>query len=177
MYQSNTKSFSELRNYLEQIPVIETHEHYTNYAKAENTLNFILGNYYNSDYISAGGEEEQPKGLSPKERYEQFIRIYRKSDKTAYARCMQEGLRQCWGVTSIDSWHDFQAFEAKLKTRTAAVYEQTMEKLKIRAKVVDIYDLPVFMSYVDGKKKTSQNIAVLPFPFLHSITCIPRKIY
>jgi len=57
MFQSNTKSFGELRQYLDQIPVIETHEHYTNYAEADDALNFVLKNYYNSDFVSAGGDE------------------------------------------------------------------------------------------------------------------------
>ena len=91
MYKLNTPSFKELRQYLDEIPVIETHEHYT---EAEDALDFILSNYYYySDFISAGGDEVQPKGLSPQERYEWFLAVYRKSDKTAYARCMQEGLR------------------------------------------------------------------------------------
>jgi len=164
MYKSNANAYGELRQYLDTIPVIETHEHYTNYAKAEDALGFILDNYYWSDYVSAGGDEYPQEGLSPQARYERFIRIYRKSRNTAYARGMREGLRQCWGIDSIDSYEDFQALEARLKTREPSIYDRTMEKLNIKAKVVDIYDLPVFMSYVEGERKDQSKYCRFAFP-------------
>ena len=164
MYKSNNPGFRELRDYLDTIPIIETHEHYTNYAKTDDALSFITGNYYNSDYVSAGGDEAWPKDLSSKEKYERFMRIYRKSDKTAYARGMQEGLRQCWGITSINTFEEFQAFEEKLNKCDSSIYEQTMEKLRIRAKVVDIFDLPTFMSFVDGQRKDQSKYCRFAFP-------------
>ena len=171
MYQSNTASFRELRQYLDQIPVIETHEHYTNYSEAGDTLDFLLGSYYGSDYISSGGEEDALKGSSSKEQYEQFIQYYSRSNKTAYARGMQEGLRQCWGINSINSYEEFQALEGKLKNRSVKIYEDTMEKIKIKAKVVDIYDLDTFMAFVDGRKKDQSKYCrfAFPLPAFHNV--------
>ena len=168
MYKSNTPSFAELREYLEHVPVIETHEHYTKYQECTDALQFILDNYYMSDFLSAGGEEDVLKIPSAEERYEQFMRVYRKSDKTAYARSMLEGLRQCWGIKSLDTPEEFQALEIKLKTRDAAVYDQTMKKLGIWAKVVDIFDL---MPYVDGEETGYSQYCrfAFPLPFFHEV--------
>ena len=171
MYRTSTRGFEELRRYLDTIPVIETHEHYTKYAEEKDPLAFILGNYYNSDYVSAGGEEELPEGNSSRERYERFIRVYRKSGKTAYARCMREGLRICWDIASIDTYEEFLGLEEKLKTRSPAIYDTMMEKMKIRAKVVDIYDLPSFMSIIDGREKGQSKYCrfALPLPPFHNV--------
>lgn len=148
MYRSNNPHFGEIRQYLDSIPVIETHEHYTQYYDADDALAFVLNNYYWSDFASAGGGD-LPSESSAKERYEYFLKFYKKSKHTAYARGMMEGLRICWDIESIDSYEQFQKFEEKLKTRDASIYDAIMEKLNIKAKVVDIFDLN---DYVDGKK-------------------------
>ncbi|MCL2772683.1 MAG: amidohydrolase family protein [Oscillospiraceae bacterium] len=147
MYRSNNQYFGEIRQYLDRIPIIETHEHYTQYYGAENALDFILGNYYNSDYQSAGGIN-LPEEMPAKERYERFLTFYNKSKHTAYACGMIEGLRLCWGIDNIDNYENFQILEEKLKSRDVSIYERTMEKLNIKAKVVDIWNL---MDIIDGK--------------------------
>ncbi|MCL2741429.1 MAG: amidohydrolase family protein, partial [Oscillospiraceae bacterium] len=141
MFKSSTTGFGELREYIEHLPVIETHEHYTKYVEAKDALEFIKGNYYHADYISAGGEEGHTKGETLKDRYERFLRTYKKSDKTAYARGMQEGLRICWGVDDVGTFEGFKAFEEKFKGRDASVYDRFMESSNIRAKVVDQFDM------------------------------------
>jgi len=136
MYQSNNQYFGEIRQYLDTIPVIETHEHYTQYRDEKDALEFIIDNYYWSDFASAGGDRLS-RELPMKERYEHFLKFYQKSKHTAYARGMMEGLRICWGIESIDTYEQFQKLEEKLKTRNASIYDETMEKLNIKAKVVD----------------------------------------
>ena len=165
-----TPGFSELRQYLDHIPVIETHEHYTKHLNVEDTLSFILGNYYMSDYLSAGGKEEQFQGLSSKEKYERFIKVYRKSDKTAYARGMREGLRLCWGIEGLNSYEEFEALESKLKDRNESIYGQFMDKLGIKAKVVDIFDL---MKYVEGEESDYSKYCrfAFPLPSFHEVHC------
>ncbi|MCL2058311.1 MAG: amidohydrolase family protein [Oscillospiraceae bacterium] len=173
MYGCNAKYFSQLREYLDKLPVIETHEHYTNYQKAENALNFIIGNYYMSDFMAAGGEQVLVDGfiakdLSGRERYDLFMKFYGKSNNTAYARGMREGLRICWGVDSIDSYEDFLKFEELFNTRSEAIYDDTMEKMLIKAKVVDIFDLS---EYVNGKKDDYSKYCRFAFslPSIHDL--------
>jgi len=171
MYKSNAAGFGELRQYLDNISIIDSHEHYVNYGEATDALSYILSNYYYSDYLVAGGDEIQPKGLSSLERYERFTRIYRKSRNTANARCMMEGLGQCWGITSIEGPENLKSLEDRLKTYDPSLYEQTLEKLKIKASVMNINSLQIFMSYVDGEKKDQSKSwrFVLPLPSYHNV--------
>lgn len=171
MYNSNSKYFLELRNYLDHVPVIESHEHFANhdskeYVSKEDPLDFIISNYYISDFWSAGGEEITgmrkgdelflpiPKDLSDRERYDLFLKVYRKSNKTAYARAMQEALRICWGVEDIGDYDEFLKFAEKFRNCDAPGYNKIYEMLKIKAKIVDAVDfLP---NYLDGKVEYSK---------------------
>ena len=174
MYGSNAKGYAELRQYMDKLPVIESHEHYVNYQEDEDALEFIASNYYMSDFQSAGGEAAAggdgafiPKDLPEEQRYELFMRYYKKSDKTAYARGMQEGLRICWGVDNIDSFGAYKKFADAYKGRDASIYETYMEKLNIKAKIVDIFDLA---DYVDGKSGYSKYCRfAFPLPSIHNI--------
>ena len=159
MYSSNSPYYPELRQYLENLPVIESHDHFTGYLAADDALDFVMDSYYMSDFWSAGGEKITgmggyslfmpiPKHLPPQERWDLFLSIYKKSNKTAYARGMQEGLRRCWGVEDIGDYSHFKEFAEKLKSRDAAIYEKVMDELHIKAKIVDRVDLA---DYVEGK--------------------------
>lgn len=159
MNRSTSKHFPELRQYLENLPVIESHNHMTGYLPAADALNFVMDSYYISDYWSAGGEKITgmggytiflpiPEHLPEQERWDLFLQIYKKSDKTSYARCMQEGLRRCWGVEDISDYKQFKDFAEKLKTRDESIYEKVMEELPIKAKIVDRGD---FADVIEGK--------------------------
>ena len=167
MHRSNNQYFGDIRQYLDTIPVIETHEHYTKYQNAGDALQFLLGNYYGSDFESAGGGGI-PGELSQKERYEYFLKFYQKSKHTAYARGMLEGLRICWGIESLNSYENFLELEEKLKTRDVSIYDETMEKLNIKAKVVDMFNISDF---VNGKNTDYSKYCRFAFslPDFHSL--------
>jgi len=174
MYASGAKCYPELRQYLDNLPVIETHEHYTNYQKADDALGFVIDNYYLSDFWSAGGEAAAGadggsvnKDLPEKERFDLFLRYYKKSDKTAYARGMQEGLRICWGVDDISDYEQFKIFAKKFEARDESIYAEFMDKMNIKAKVVDIFDLA---DYVEGKAGYSKYCRfAFPLPSIHDL--------
>ena len=169
MLKSNTPSFGELRQYLDHIPVIDTHEHSAKHLDATDALSFVLGNsYYLADYMSAGGEASLPKDLSTKEKYEIFLKYYNKSDKTAYARGLQEGLRLCWGVENIASWEEFQAFEIKLQTREPSIYDMYMAKMGVKAVIANVFALE---PYVEGDDKDYSSLCrfVFRLPYFHDV--------
>jgi uncharacterized protein len=164
MLKSNSKSYEEIRSYLDTVPVIETHEHYTGIVRpVDDILSFIMENYYYSDFLSSSfgiekeaalvgvsGKSQKNKKLSFEERFNLFKRIYKKSDKTAYARGLQIGLKRCWGVEKIDDIESIKDLERRFSTRDQSFYERTMKEYGIRAKVVDIFDLKPF---VEGEEK------------------------
>ena len=176
MFKTNAASYPEIREYLERVPVIETHEHYTCYRESVDPLNFILDNYYYSDYESAAHGDAaamdayaQPgTGLSMRERYDRFLGVYSKSKHTAYARGMRAGLRACYGVEDIDTYEAFSAFAEKFKLRECGIYDRLMEQYGIKAKVVDIFDIK---DYVSGKNTNQSKYCRFAFslPGFHNI--------
>lgn len=159
MYRSNVASFAEIRQYLEHIPVIESHEHFATFQPCEDPLDFILDTFYLGDFYSAGGEKITgigdysfftpiPHDLPMEERFDLFRKIWAGSNKTAYARAMQEGLRLCWGVKDIGNWEEFKSFARRFKSRDASIYSKVMEECNIKAKIVDRGDLD---NYMEGR--------------------------
>ena len=180
MLRSSAKSYQEVRTYLDQVPVIETHEHYTGIVKpVEDILGFILDNYYDSDFLSAsfGLEKKALSTLSNEDklsfaqRFDFFRKIYQKSDKTAYARGLQIGLKECWGMEKIDDKESLSELEKKFQSRDQDFYERTMKKYGIRAKISDIYDLDIFMGILKGGFKDCSQYCrfAFPLPVFHNI--------
>lgn len=176
MLKSGAKSYAEIRQFLDRVPVIETHEHYTGYRACGDPLQFILDNYYMSDYQSAAMDiDPQQKVYAGKhnkltlaERLELFLQVYRKSDKTAYARGMRIGLRECWGIEDVASPEGFRALSEMLESRGPEVYDRMMERYGVRAKVVDAFDIT---ELVDGVRSDYSKYCrfAFPLPSFHNI--------
>ena len=92
---------------------------------------------------------------------------------------MQESLCQCWGIEKLDTIEDLKDFEVKFKTRDASIYEKTMDRLGIKAKVVNIWENE-WDDYVDGKKQASKYTRfAFPLPSyhnMHSLDGIPAAL-
>ena len=174
MLKSNTNSYEEIRTYLDKVPVIETHEHYIGVVKpVEDILGFILDDpYYAADFLSAAFRMEKKassiftKGekLTFTERLNIFREIYKKSNKTAYARGIQTGLKECWGIEEINNAETLKELKRKFQSRDQAFYKQMMEKFGIKAKVVDIYDVDAFIKIVEGETKDYSKYCRFSFP-------------
>jgi len=178
MYKANNVHYQEIRTYLDQVPVIESHEHYTGVVHpVEDVLCFITDNYYASDMNSAafGTEKDvaaiqsdQSTDIPFEERFECFKSIYKKSNKTAYARGMQIGLKECWGIENLDDITSLKELETKLQNRDQSFYENMMTKYLIKAKIVDIFDI---LPYVEGKINDYSRYCrfAFPLPSFHDI--------
>lgn len=158
MYKSHSPHFSQLRTYLDRIPVIDTHDHFALFQACADPLDFILDTFYLGDFYTAGGEAAVGKGdfdffrpiphhLPMQERYDIFLSYWKKSCHTAYARAMQEGLRICYEIDDIGDYEQFCRFAEAFQKRDAALYDRVMEECCIKAKIADRGDLD---SYMDG---------------------------
>lgn len=175
MKKINSKSFTELREYLDQVPVIETHEHYvfgTKPVPVTNVLDFVVGSYYISDLQSVSSDTEytvadaiKNDALPFDERYAVFEKVYKKSNKTAYAKSTLTGLKECWGVNDL-SKESILALQEKLKDRDEAFYNRMMEKYKIRAKVLNVYADDTFTDIVEGKNSSFSEYCRFAFPLM-----------
>jgi len=174
MLQRDAKSFRDLREYLDTVPVIETHDHYTGLFKPiADVMDLIAGTYYQSDFLSASFESEKTTlslwsggKLSFDQKYDLFEPVWRRSDKTAYARSIRVGLAECWGVREMTR-ENLRALGERFRGRDAGFYERLMEKYRIRAKIVDVFDLHL---YVEGSEAYSKYCRfAFPLPEHHNL--------
>src|SRR5659263_326085 len=98
--------YAVLKEFIDHLPVIETHEHHGGFTVAGgDPLEFILNSYYTNDFKSAGfgltpTEERKvfDKDAPLEERLVLFKRIYILSRHTAYARGAQMALKKVMGI-------------------------------------------------------------------------------
>lgn len=167
------KNFKEIREYLNEIPVLETHEHYTGImSPVKDVLNFIMGNYYLSDFLSSdpgaekSAEDLNNVNLSFDERYQIFRKYYDMSCHTAYGKAMVRGLKECWDE-DLSSEKSFYNLEEKFKTRDQSFYCDVMEKHNIKGKIVNTE----IRDFVSGKSRDFTQLCrfALPLPQYHHI--------
>ncbi len=179
--QRQTRSCRKLREWLDTVPVIDTHEHYAGIMEPVNdVLEFIMGNYLAHDLLSSrhGIEDRldeisninfRLRGFTLEERYEAFSKMWERVDTGSYAEGVRKALRQCWGIEDI-SIDCLIILENKLKSRDRKFYRNTMQSCRIRASIADIYDVKEFMSIVDGIKDYSSLCRFsFPLPCFHGI--------
>lgn len=180
MIKSNSKFYKEIREFLDTVPVINTHEHYTGAVKPiENIFGSIFG-YYKSDCISSAfGMEKETSAIfsegniSFDDRYNIFEKAYKKSNKTSYARAMLAGLEACWGIGEINH-ESIKLLEEKFTGRDEAFYVNIMERFKIKSQIANIYNLPDFKKIIEGKDADYSRYCkfAFPLPTFHDIKSI-----
>lgn len=169
MLKTGSAVYQDIRDYLEALPVIDTHEHYIgNIGAGDDLFGRLLG-YFVSDLITAAGPDEQAVlrilydgGLPFDERYDVFEKYWRKANKTAYIKSLMEGFRRCWGIEEV-SREAFRALHDKLPTRDMALFESLMDSSGIRLSVVNI-GADTFRDIVDGKNTNFSPYCRFAFP-------------
>jgi hypothetical protein len=167
----NSEHYDEIRGYLDTIPVIETHEHYSSITAHEEHFSFFFG-YAGSDMQSAAldGFIDENAEMTFDERYDRFERLYGRTGKTAYARAISISLKECWGIDEI-SRESFRKLEDGLSTRSVELREALLEKFGIKAMIVDRYNVDEFLSLLEGKgeKPTRFCRYAFPLPAFHRL--------
>lgn len=177
MIKANNAIFTEIREYLSSIPVIETHEHYLGITEpVKDIWNFMMSGYHDSDMQSASfGDEIHYKKifddkLSFDEKYSAFEKIYRKIKNTAYTKAFEIGLKQCWDIDKINE-STLKDLSTKLLSRDQNFYNALMEKHKILIKIVDLCDADKFLDIITGKNYNYSEYCrfAFPLPSFHNI--------
>ena len=176
MIRSNAKSYNDIREYLDTVPVIETHEHYVlgdekDLIKAYSTL---FG-YYTSDLMSAslGMEKEtvalvENDNLTFDQRFEIFEKLYKRSNKTAYAKAWEKGLEECLGIKDITK-QTFKKIEDYYSNYSSDQYNTLMDQFGIKVKIADIHNVDDFIRIMDGGDADPLTRFAFPLPSFHNI--------
>ena len=158
-----------LREYLDTVPVIETHVHYTSNTEVyADAFPMILG-YLKSDLRIAAGrrgahviEYLADASIPFRKRYQVFEPLYEQCRHTSYAKAMVRGLQVCWGIPDA-SYASLCLLNERLPERNQDFYRKTMERLHIRAQIADIFESR-FFSIVDGSDTDYTSVSKFAFP-------------
>ncbi|NIN53518.1 MAG: hypothetical protein GTO23_10265, partial [Nitrososphaeria archaeon] len=149
----DSNCYSVIKNHIEGIGVIDTHEHLPqeNERTAEevDVLATLFQHYASSDLISAGMPEEEflkiwdtSKALD--ERWEIFEPWWEKMRNTAYARALEIAARDIYGVNGISS-ETYQTLSRRMKERNLkGLYTwilKEMSKIDISLLDMGVYDV------------------------------------
>lgn len=184
MRDQTNSTYAKLRIYLDQIPIVDTHEHRTGVIRP---VTDILDFYFMEEYMPADAESAafgMPKDIMRRlvdgstrasfdERWNLFQLLYKQVRFTAYSRGLQRGLQECWGVGDYGALETIQTLQEKFRTRDQLFYEKTMQRNNIRACIVDLTDLKFFMECVDGRSEnyTSYCRFALRLSVFHAMHC------
>ncbi len=99
------QSYQNIREYLDTVPVIDTHEHYAGISEPIDNVFELFASYSMADFSSAAfGADEQPRRLlrDPELTFEQGVALfepyYQCTRHTAYLQGALRGVRACYGT-------------------------------------------------------------------------------
>lgn len=178
MFKSNATYFQEIRDFLDTVPVINTHEHYAGETKpVDDVFEFLFHTYYKTDLMSAafGSEHEvrsaiYDKSLSFDERYDLIEKFLLRSNKTSYFKALMAGIDVCWGFEEFNR-ENLRELQGKLKQRDETFYETQMDKHGIKAKIVDIIQAERLIEIVEKRDTAYSRYCRFAFtlPAFHKI--------
>ena len=100
-----TDTYQRLKNSIDELPVVDCHDHASKREKTEDILLFIAQGYFNSDLESASKGKEmdhiRDTSLSLEERWPVFERVYRKARHTGYGKAVRMALIELFGTDEL----------------------------------------------------------------------------
>ena len=144
--KKTTRDFQTLREHMDTLPVISTHEHFLdNRNMPQNVFMKILG-YYQTDFVSASGagklfaNDAVPMLLDSaipfEDKFAFFKKVYEKSCHTSYAKALALMLKENFDIDEITP-ESLQRLEGILQSRTETDYQMLLQKHRIEMRIVD----------------------------------------
>lgn len=166
-------TYEKLRAEIEEVPLVDCHEHHTERRQTSDILALISSGYFGHDLSSAAGGEAASRitntDLSLEERWPDFERAYRASRHTGYGRGTRYGLEYVFGSAepTLERLLDWQ--ERIPDYSDPETFEKPLTDAGIRARVTDNW--PPLARIVDGSYEAlpGQHLAI-SLPQFHNIT-------
>lgn len=180
MIKPDSASFRDLRDFLDTIPIIDSHEHYVlgpRRPKDRDPVADAIASYYISDLLSVdpAAAREVPGILGDASqgigrRRAALDRVLSAAGHTAYAHAVRRGLSLCWGIGDLSA-ESLERYGGLLADAPDTLFEDTMARFRIRAMVVNIYLDQVFRDVVEGRNRSYPAMCrmAFPLPSFHNI--------
>lgn len=138
------KDWRDFKDYLNSVPVVDTHEHYTGITRPEeNIFSMIMGWYMKDDMAVVAGSEEALFGplmdasIPFEDRCKMFLKTYEPVKHTGYADALVRSMKIAWGVDiTMDGLHEIKHRQSE---RTQDFHDKLIDKANIRAGICDIF--------------------------------------
>lgn len=171
--RSSAAAFDDIKAEIDEIPVVDTHEHQIAREKSTDILSFLISGYITSDFASALGDQEAAKisdtSLSLEERWPVFARGWEACRLTGYGRALRYGVKQVFGsdeitLQSVKEWQnrlpDFSQEEP---------FEAMMQAAKVAARISDKW--PSLTDVVEQRVDMLPNqFETISLPQFHNLT-------
>ncbi len=175
MKRNFNKVYKEILKSIEEIPVIDTHEHIPVPALYENPkepIAFLLRGYFPSDLLSAGLSQRelqmlQDDGVSTEKKWPIFKRYWLRARHTAYAREITYIMR-AHGEEDM-TLEGLKRFGKKINKLTAEKYLKFLESLNIKFVLVNIFGIEELKRFLKGEINLPDCFKLLiPLPIFHA---------
>ncbi len=171
--KSSVPCFSELRDYIETIPIIDCHDHSgEELPKYTDAIVALTSGYFHDDIASAIGQEDLWKlediSLSLEARWPILERAWKRTKFTGYGLVTRMAMKEFWGEDelTLDSLKRIQ--ENLLDFTDTAYTESVLDKTGIAVRITDNW--PDVKKIVDGSFKLPPRAKLaISLPAYHGI--------
>ncbi len=168
-----TETYKKLKTAIDDLPVVDCHDHASRREKTEDILVFIAQGYFNSDLTSASSVKEiehiRNTSLSLEERWPVFEKAFNRTKHTGYGKAVRLALIKLFGTDEL-TLPAAQDMQKKLPDFSEPDrYDRLFEEARIVGRIADSW--PSLRELRDGtfKPLPGQRLAI-SLPGMHKIT-------
>lgn len=170
--KGTAKSYPELREYMEGIPLVDCHDHSQGICRYADAMHVVANGYFTSDLQSASTEAElaiiSDSGRSMEERWPVLEAVWKRTCHTGYAQVVRRVMREFYGEETL-SLDALQRMNSNLPEWDEAQFDAVLAKAGIAARLLDIW--PSVRQVLDGSlKMTPRGRLVIGLPAYHGVT-------
>jgi len=142
--RSRAACFDELRGYLEEVPLVDCHDHNREAEhRYDDQIDVVVSSsdYLIQDFVSASSQGEVDRitdgKLSVEERWPLLAKVWKRTCHTGYAQVVKRVLKRFYGLDEL-TLAGLKSMEGRLlDLRDKGVYEGILEEAKIAVRLED----------------------------------------
>ncbi|MBN1248199.1 MAG: amidohydrolase family protein [Anaerolineae bacterium] len=171
--RGTAKSYEDLRAYLDDVPIVDCHDHSIECGPAyADPIEVVIGGYFHSDIHSASSDADmvilEDKARSLEERWPVLERAWQRTAYTGYAQVTRLVLKRFYDeeALTLDALKRMQ--DKLLDLTDPAAFEVILEEAKIAGRVLDVW--PDVKKVVDGTwELTPRGYLAISLPQYHGV--------
>ncbi len=172
----NDSLFSELYSKIEELPVIDCHEHMVgpkDMVSIREPIASLISGYIQSDLLSAGISQKEldilnDNSIDTEKKWDIFKRFWEQVQFTAYARVTKFIMKDIYGEEDI-SLESLVRIKGKVLQPTKETYDSLLNGANIKLILSDVlWDLDTLKKFIEGKLSYYSRIKFLfSLPMFH----------